>query len=227
MFSYAARVSKPYSDLSGIIDLWAQRCEQVAVFQHDADEEVTKTHVHLVLLKCDVKAEQLKRDSKLPAQGNKLWSFKDHYEDKDKNWVPVDLSFITYMSKGFLEPVFLKNISQDIVDGFRQKWVDPVKDDKSGSSTEYYIRKVLSRFPGRPVLPEDDLSEGRDYDYKSYYDRLLEEFRHASYAMLYHERKIIPPATLYKQVAGSAFIRKCEELGNEEAGLSRILDLWY
>lgn len=226
MYNHAIRITKPYSDVKDVIDLWATRSQEVAVYQHDADEEVKQTHVHMILLGCEVKEEQLKRDSKLPAGGNKLWSFKQQYEDVSGNKVPIDRQFITYMSKGKLSPVFLKNISQEEVESSRQKWVDPVKDDTAKSDPlEPIIRDVVKYFKNyvidRPISFDD-------YGHSvSRIEELLSEVRTKTLKVLYHRTRRVPHGSQFKIIAGTAFLRICEEKDKLDIGMSQLQKLWY
>lgn len=116
---YAIRVSRPYADLSGIVSLWKDRAQAVIVYEHSADEEVNRTHIHMLLVDVDVKDERLKRiahtiDSTL--SGNKDWSFKLTTTNVDK--------YITYMTKGRLSPMFVKNFSLDRLEELRLQWVE-------------------------------------------------------------------------------------------------------
>jgi len=124
--SFAPLIRLPFNDLSGIIQVWSETCEQMAVYEHEADESVKTTHVHMIMIGCKYKtAEPLKRlyykmfPNEDSSKGNGLWS----WENKD---YPVpDVNFITYMSKGVLTPKFLKNISPAKVEELRGNWVEP------------------------------------------------------------------------------------------------------
>lgn len=135
MPNYAPRVSLPYYDVSGVIELWSQSCDSMAVYEHEADEEVNTTHVHLIMLNSKYKTpERLKQIFRLyvndDRNGNDLWAWTH------KNYPNPDMNFITYMSKGNLRPVFLKNISPAEVEELRNKWVAPIaKGVKSSQSS--------------------------------------------------------------------------------------------
>lgn len=119
MLSYAVRVSRPYNDISGIVSLWANRSQTVIVYEHPADEEVSRTHIHMLLVDVDVKDERLKRIAHTISpdlNGNKDWSFKLTSGDYEK--------YITYMTKGTLCVSFVKNFSQDKLEELRLKWVE-------------------------------------------------------------------------------------------------------
>lgn len=131
MPNYAPRISLPYNDVSGVINLWADSCDKVAVFEHPADQKVKTTHVHLILINCKYKTpEALKRifhknvclvDNEI-TNGNGLWKWTSKYGEPDE-------TFIKYMSKGKrYAPKFLKNISPDEVEELASKWVEPSSD---------------------------------------------------------------------------------------------------
>jgi len=118
-FSYAPRITLPYSDISGIVGMWAESCAQVAVFEHEADSKVNNTHCHILLLNSDIQDEALKRKWKnCPGKGNEFWKWASKYGTPD-------LNFLKYMSKGKLRPKFIKNISPDVVEEQRKQWIEP------------------------------------------------------------------------------------------------------
>lgn len=123
MVNYAPRLSMDYSDVSGVIEEWATSCEKMVVYQHSADKEVSRNHLHMVMINCKYKTpEPLKRQfySRVSTErkGNDLWSW---VHDKYPN---PDLSFITYMSEGNLRPVFVKNVLPAEVEEYRSKWIE-------------------------------------------------------------------------------------------------------
>lgn len=122
MPNYAPRITLPFHDVSGVIRMWSDACSQVVVYEHQADEEVSATHVHMILMDCKYKtAQQLKnifyKEIETNRKGNELWSWEH------KDFTNPDLSFITYMSKGVLEPIFVKNVEQRQIENFRSKWI--------------------------------------------------------------------------------------------------------
>lgn len=135
MPNYAPRVSLPYNDMSGVIAMWADSCLRMAVFEHEADEEVNTTHIHMIMIDCKyATAEPLKRDFRklvdTTRKGNELWSWEH------KKHPNPDINFIKYMTKGKLRPVFLKNISPAEVEEQRALWVEDSKHTPAVSSAE-------------------------------------------------------------------------------------------
>lgn len=124
MPNYAPRVSIPFTDLSGVIKEWATTCEEMVVYEHPADEEVATTHVHLIMINSKYKtAEQLKKIFRklfsTDRDGNDLWSWTH------KTFPNPDLTYITYMSKGNLEPVYIHKTLSSTINEFKLKWVEP------------------------------------------------------------------------------------------------------
>lgn len=125
-YSYAPLLRCAYNDLSGIIQVWADSCTQMAVYEHEADEKVKTTHVHMIMLGCIYKTpEALKRAyyKMFPefdtSKGNGFWSWVN------EEWDVPDINFITYMSKGKLAPKFVKNIPAEVIEELREKWSEP------------------------------------------------------------------------------------------------------
>jgi hypothetical protein len=94
--------------VSGVIELWADTCDTLIVYEHEADEQVKTTHCHLLMTGSKYKtAEPLKRlfyktyPQYKSSDGNGLWSWCN------KDYPCPDFGFIDYMSKGVLEPKFV------------------------------------------------------------------------------------------------------------------------
>jgi len=226
--NHAIRITLPYADCSGIIQQWANRCVSAVVYQHDADEEVSKTHVHIGLYGCEVQYEALKRMwPDAPGKGNAFWSFKDKYEDKDGKMVPVDEGNITYMSKGHLRPVFVKNFSNELVERFRQSWVEPsLGNDRTKDPSDAIIRQIMSYFtiskiPGY-FHDDDDTTIGNDS-----IELLFDQVRSRAFKVLWAQHRKAPHASYYKIVASTAFLRLCEDNNRFEAGAQIVREKWY
>lgn len=103
----------------------------MAVYEHTPDQGCKETHVHMIMLGCNVKAEALKRKyykmypEAKTADGNGLWSWEN------KDWPVPDINFVTYMSKGVLAPKFVKNISPAELEELRGKWSEPTHQPSS------------------------------------------------------------------------------------------------
>lgn len=129
MPNYAPRVSMSFMDLSGIIEIWSQSCEKLIAYEHEADEEVAKTHVHFLMINSTyATAEQYKRQfydivhthefGEERPKGNDLWAWKH------KDYPNPDVTYITYMGKGSLLPKFNKGFDLEIVQRYVNMWED-------------------------------------------------------------------------------------------------------
>lgn len=113
---YFIRITRSFSDVSGLVATWASRASQVAVYEHIGDK-TEKTHIHLVVLGSEICSKQMKNlVGHYHLSGNKDWTFKD-YDGDDMGMV--------YMSKGKLDPKFLKGWTVQDADLWKSQWVEP------------------------------------------------------------------------------------------------------
>lgn len=162
MFNHAPRITRPYQDISGALHEWANDSTHFIVAQHDADEKVKQTHVHIGHWGCSVKDEALKRRFKtktgLQLSGNEDWKWKykrfpDGLPDWECDFVqPANakdneiFKYLKYLIKGDLARVkYVKNISTALLEAARDAWVDSVKNDNSPA--EIHIHHVKVRPP--------------------------------------------------------------------------------
>lgn len=187
MFQHAPRVTVAYSDVSGAISEWLDRAQMGIVCQHDADEKVNKTHIHLGMWGCDVKEEALKRmfnkKTQLKLSGNEDWKWKSkRFPDGLPPWEPPEktpsgliipgkgwdqnFKYLTYCIKGDLSRVkMVKNISRDILEEASEAWEDFKAKFSPSGRTEVHIEHVKVRAPPyqQTVINETAIAW---YDYK-------------------------------------------------------------
>lgn len=156
--------------MSGVIAMWASTCEAMAVYQHEADEEVNTTHLHMIMINSKYATpEALKREFykliETDRKGNDLWSWSH------KKFPNPDITFIRYMSKGELRPVFTKEFTPTEVEEQRALWVDfkktpVVSSDQAPSSaklTKYQIVKQVQEYFENKA-PKDLFGKPLPYD---------------------------------------------------------------
>lgn len=220
------RVTLPYEDCSGIVQQWVQRCDKAIVYEHEADEDVSRTHIHMALVDCEVGNEALKRMwTNAPGSGNGFWSFSDA---KD---LPT---YLVYMTKGKLRPVLVKNYSTAEVEEHRLSW-KPVEQSESKDPSEFMINKVLDDWL-YPSL-ESFVKYYRSCKYEEsstlyhssddYCKFLLEKVRSVTMKVYWGVNRRVPHASQYKIVAGTVFLRLCEKYGMLSAGIEALQNLWY
>lgn len=110
---YFVRITRSYTDLSGLVAIWSARADKVVVYEHTG-EETEKTHIHMVIIGSDVCKKQLRNLVKyLNLKGNEDWSFKE-YDGND--------TAMTYMTKGELEPKYIKGYTVQDADLWKSLW---------------------------------------------------------------------------------------------------------
>lgn len=239
-FNHAIRISLPYEDLSGIISGWATRCSRIVAYQHEADEQVSATHVHLALYNCEVKTEALKRmwtSKPNELSGNSFWSMKD----ADAYDTSGCLTYLGYMINGSASklPVFNKNVEQEVLDTASSVWVVPGSPDTTAEGTErivrIVVRKITDKYSFRNDIDsiycrqslekfknsfETELTEG-----PISLPCLLQHCRYTAYSEMFRATQRAPHASHYKIVASTAYSRICQRWSTD--GSRWIINLWY
>jgi len=219
------RITLPYQDCSGIIHKWFSRCSNAICYEHEQDDEITKTHVHLALFNLDCKTEALKRMwPDVPGSGNQFWSFTT---TKDR------ALYLTYMSKGSLYPKLSKGYTDEEIDEQRNAWVTPKKEDSDPS--EFMIKTVLLHYDHYTRATylehyryekqqETDTIFHSGADYARF---LFEEIRTTTLRSYYRMTRKAPHGTQYKLVAASAFLRVSEKFDFLDAAFGELKKSWY
>ena len=109
------RITKSYSDASGVIRAWSTRVSKMVVYEH-VGEKTQKAHIHILVLKSSVSSKQLRNIAAnyVNVKGNENCSFKtcnDEYE-----------TALIYMTKGNLNPVYLQGYTLEDADGWKSRW---------------------------------------------------------------------------------------------------------
>jgi len=113
---YAVRITHSYDVAKSIVHLWAMKCEKLLAYEH-LGERTGKIHIHLLLVNTSVDKKQLRNiaaTTKIPVSGNEWMSFKV---------ADLDPTYITYMSKGEIDPSYNKGFEAVHIDEYKQKWV--------------------------------------------------------------------------------------------------------
>lgn len=190
MNDLAFRLSMAYSDCESVMAGYADRCEKIVVYEHSSDEEVSRTHIHGVMVKSTVGIEGLKKYLKTHLDvggltGNQLWSWK-HCDDVNK--------YVTYMSKGSLAYKFMKGFSPDEVEALRLSWVEKPQAAPAEKEKRYdELAHILEDWG--PV------------DAKRV---TFDDVRSWVFAWYWRRDGRIPHATAYKRMAGTLYLRIAE-----------------
>lgn len=154
--NFMVRVTYPYVRLKGFTERLLNVCERVAVYEHDA----SRIHIHAYIEKCSVSAQTMKNwiievVDETPSRD--MWSFKTKTREG-----PAEPRFLTYMSKGKLEPVFVKGFTQDQIDYYRSQWVELTTD--SGTPAESSKDTITIYRMARELAQYIDTQSQTDYD---------------------------------------------------------------
>lgn len=135
MSSFAFRISSAYDDVK--LDELFELCERVIIYQHNADTSVKRTHIHGLVFGCTRKEDTVR---------NRFFKGKYDYSLKSK----VDDMFITYMSKGKLDPVFVKGFDPELIGLRKSEWQDhritptvDVSDKSSNKKTKKELLRIM------------------------------------------------------------------------------------
>lgn len=133
--SYAIRVSRAYDDVFDWVD--GLKAAKVAVYEHEADEDVKRTHIHLLLIDSAIKPDAMKaKFKKLYGEIDKTdWSFKSAAEG-------IADGFVTYMSKGKLAPKLTKGYTTDEIMKLTNEWKEPERKTTVKLENGKFVRSV-------------------------------------------------------------------------------------
>lgn len=115
---YAVRITHSYEVAKPIVHLWAMKCEKILAYEH-LGSRTGKIHIHLLLVNTSVDKKQLRNiamTTKLSVSGNEWMSFKV---------ADLDTTYITYMSKGEIDPSYNKGYTDEELLLYKSKWVEP------------------------------------------------------------------------------------------------------
>lgn len=206
---FAVRITRDFDQLRPFFDRVKLHPQSVCiVFQHDSDEDVSRTHVHAMISANVGSTDTLKRwvkDAVGPVDRYD-WSFT-RCREEDK--------YITYMSKGKLDPCLVHGIEYEKVTALRGSWVEPqvVTNPEKGKRedvTSYSMAKELAKWIDanafrkkiyqdkfQKILIDDDLTEDEiirqcvkihtKYE-KSFCDFSLIRVIQTAYGICSHER---------------------------------------
>lgn len=113
------RITRSYDEAQEFCHWLTDKCLQMIVYQHDADEQVSRTHIHIYVVGVNVTTQSIRNKLKQCFEGIFRSDFKlecqKEYDDK----------VITYMSKGCLQPSLIKGFSQELIQTRTAEWQEP------------------------------------------------------------------------------------------------------
>lgn len=134
--NYAIRMTFKWSEVSVLFhDL--KEAKALVVYEH---MDGTRPHIHAYVEEMTITPQTMKN------RLTRLLGFKPHKTDWSFK-TDADRKFITYMSKGHLQPSYVKNIDEAEIDGYRSQWIErrqPSPEMKAKSITSWDIAQELA-----------------------------------------------------------------------------------
>ena len=98
---YAVRITHSYEVAKPIVHLWAMKCEKSWHTSTSANVQVKFTFIYFVNTSVDKQLRNIAATTKIPVSGNEWMSFKV---------ADLEPTYITYMSKGQIDPSYNKGL---------------------------------------------------------------------------------------------------------------------
>lgn len=138
------RVSRSWSECGTHLLTLFDKFTKVAVFEHEADDEVSRTHIHVLMME-GVKGtseDSIRNKWLKPVYFHKMedktvydYMISQTYRNGKTSYA-VNEGYITYMGKSVLKPVWLKGWGSSYVEDLVQKWVTPQPSSTSKSKID-------------------------------------------------------------------------------------------
>jgi len=155
------RISHPWEKVETLVDKWSKHFSACVVYEHEADEEVKRTHCHMVITGLSVGRKRLRQIADaiaFPIKGNENCSIVAY----DGGEVPY-----VYMAKGSLEPVYSRGFDQSHHTRWKDAWVIPnARESKLPKIEEMYDSfrdKAHKTSPNWTVLKDNVFRHVKQY----------------------------------------------------------------
>lgn len=158
MHNFAVRWTLPFADVSGVVRRWALSADTLLCYQH-VGSVTEKVHVHLLVMGCGVTSDRLKQYAQelgITGGGNKFWSFKSKSKVAGPLTQDTAPRYITYMTKGKYDPMYVKGYDDVFLAECKAAWVDPPEEESKMSRLynrfDDYMYEWLRERPDRCVF---------------------------------------------------------------------------
>lgn len=130
MKNFAFRVTSSYDVTVEHLAPLYELCDKVAVYEHSQATKTARgnTHIHAVLIGCSKGEDTIRNRFFKGKYQSADYELKTKYEVKVgimkvKRKYDVDEKYVTYMSKGVLDPMFFKGFTQEEIDAYKAQWI--------------------------------------------------------------------------------------------------------
>lgn len=169
-YSFNVRISRPYETISE----WVKSisAKHVVAVQHDADEDISRTHTHVLIVESPITALALKNRLQTQMKNEKIekltmgdWAFPK-LKDDDYRHICV------YYSKGKVDPSFISGLDYDWNE-IKSEWTEPVKTQTQLNKDGKIIK--LDKMKQTEMIERINLLLKEDNDYSI--DNMLSKIR--------------------------------------------------
>lgn len=154
------RVRVPYANVTGAVEAIAEKCDKIVVYEHN--ERQDNIHIHLYLQRCQVSTDTVKNYFKKcgfnAGPKGTGWSFTK----------ATDIGCITYMSKGKLDPCYVKGFTQDEIDECKDRWVERTS-ETSGKKYQTRLQYIVHETPSQAKKRKNDYVEEMRLELQSHH----------------------------------------------------------
>lgn len=124
MPDFAFRISVPWNDCRDVVLTYLKDISAtLVIYEHEADDDVMRTHIHGLIMGCQ-RSDDTLRNKLFKTNFTKNYELKSTFKTKVGGTLAVSLNYITYMSKGKLEPSYFHGITKEEIDAYKAAWVD-------------------------------------------------------------------------------------------------------
>lgn len=142
------RITCSYVTLTPVVQLLETKCDKLVIYEHNANTD--NIHIHMYIENCTVSTDTIKNYCKRFGINGGLrgsgWSFKSAH----------DTGCIVYMSKGNLEPSFIKGFTQEEIVSYRDSWVERTR-ETSNSKYQTKLQYIVRESPSQAKKRKNDL----------------------------------------------------------------------
>lgn len=167
---WAIRITRSYDELDGWVQHLADKCERAIAYEHEADEEVSRTHVHLVIIGYSTSDETMKAQIRKHFNTKTFpktdWVFDNELRDERKA--------ITYASKKDLHAKFNKGYEATFIAECSAEYLPPDEYAKKGRTKTQY--KVIAEKPEVSKKRQNDLLDEMMNRLKNYRKYEIQEY---------------------------------------------------
>lgn len=136
------RLTISYAEFQPVLELVSNKSQKLVIYEHEQDEEVSRTHIHMYIVGWQFTKQYFKDICKRIKSFDKSdWAISESYKDSTGTKRSIDTGCITYMSKGKLDSSFVKGFTREELDTLKGGWTDPPSAKKQSSMSRYVVKE--------------------------------------------------------------------------------------